>query len=410
MITRTIISAVLVVSATTSLTVAPVAAQNTTITLDVLDRFLTAHEAERAELATLDPQLKAVDEKITKFRDCRTAFEAAGSASGSRMGGIAARAAIRARCGASSEDDFVKEKEALLAKPEQKALAAGRFRAPEWAALKGRLSSFYEYGDRSGFTDAELSALADRSSRFGSIFTRVAQSSGGERSGRGGRAMPGMWTADITWAYIGHMFSMMYISGANLFEKQYEPGQWTKWAISNADDPDERYEVERAFLGRTADGSEWWRTRSITIYKDDGRETADTVLLEALFKPQEDEYIRQLVRMRGKMPGDKEGNELMVPQHFAMLSSLGAFPFRPTPESVEGATVGTERVVTPGGSFTAKQVRFGGSGSGRQEWWLTDEAPGGWVRFRVSGEDPEDTFTMELIGHGTGAKSELGVM
>jgi hypothetical protein len=81
---------------------------------------------------------------------------------------------------------------------------------------------------------------------------------------------------------------------------------------------------------------------------------------------------------------------------------------RPTKESVDGATVGNESVTTPAGTFTAKLVRFGSFG-GRQEWWLVDSVPGGWVRYKASQSEGGDGFTMELVAHGSGARSELGV-
>jgi hypothetical protein len=177
--------------------------------------------------------------------------------------------------------------------------------------------------------------------------------------------------------------------------------------MKSAGDEDDRYSVERAFLTRTADGGEWWRFRSVTASGSGARATADTIVLEGLFKPQ-GEGVQQLVRMRGKMPGDREANEMMVPQNMSTVSSLGGFGMRPTKESIEGATVGTERVATEAGSFLAKLVRFGGPG-GKQEWWLIESVPGGWVRYRASRAEGDDAFTMELVAHGTGARSELGV-
>ncbi len=70
--------------------------------------------------------------------------------------------------------------------------------------------------------------------------------------------------------------------------------------------------------------------------------------------------------------------------------------------------MGTESLRTPAGSFTARRVRLGTPG-GRQEWWITDQVPGGWVKYRVSESDTEVNYVMELVAHGTGAKSELGV-
>jgi hypothetical protein len=129
--------------------------------------------------------------------------------------------------------------------------------------------------------------------------------------------------------------------------------------------------------------------------------------MEALFKPQTD-GVQEIVRMRGRMPGEKEPNEMMVPENMSTVATYGGFGMRPTKESVDGATVGNESVTTPAGSFTAKLVRFGSFG-GKQEWWLVDSVPGGWVRYKASQSEGGDGFTMELVAHGTGARSELGV-
>ena len=55
----------------------------------------------------------------------------------------------------------------------------------------------------------------------------------------------------------------------------------------------------------------------------------------------------QIVRMRGKLPGNPEAQEMIVPQAFSVMPLSGAFQGRPTQESMDGATVGTETV----GSF-----------------------------------------------------------
>jgi hypothetical protein len=135
--------------------------------------------------------------------------------------------------------------------------------------------------------------------------------------------------------------------------------------------------------------------------------SADTVVLEALFKPEQG-GIQRLVRMHGRMPGEASANEMMVPENMSVVSTLGGFGSRPTQESIDGATVGTERVATPAGSFSTKLVRFGGMG-GKQEWWLTEAVPGGWVRYTATRAEGDAGFTVELLAHGTGAQSELGV-
>lgn len=391
------------------------------ITPELLDRLLQAVAAEDAELEKAGPKLQEIDERIQKFEECRSVMMAAGEISDSRSLGLAAKAAMKVKCGATSTDGFHKDKQKVLEGPEKAALAIMKMKAKDYGQLKERVGGFLA-GTRSGYTDAELAALDARKDALSSalrIRPAVAAAGGGNaargRSGRGGR-MHDFSSPNYAWEYIGNMFSVMYLSGAMAFEKPYEPGQWTRWQMTRQhetydDEPQEseRAEFERAFLGRSADGGEWWRTTQVDFYEEDGRQVADTVVLEGLFKG-ENEYVRQLVRMRGKFPGQTEPQELMVPQAFAMLSLLAAFPFQPTPESIEGATVGQEKVA----GFDAKHVRFGGT-DGALEWWISDAAPGGWVRFRhTDAPDPEvkkpGSYVMEMVQQGTGAKSLLGVM
>lgn len=397
----------------------PVAAQDLEITTDLLDRFVTAYDKEREDLAGLDPQLAEIDEKVRKFRQCRLAFDAAGSATGSRLGRLAANAGIRARCGANSEAEIARQRSQLMTRTTAAAAQASQFTVPQFSRLKTRLERVYLYGDRAGLREPETVAVNARKERFSSIYggagcaddlqavADALASLGGAAGAGASRAAPGQWTADISWMFISQMFAMMYATGASVFEGAYEPGQWTQWSMKEAGDDDGRYTVERAFLTRTADGGEWWRFKSVSTSGSGRNASADTVVLEALFKA-EQAGVQRLVRMRGRMPGDKEANEMLVPENMSSINTFGGFSVRPTKESIEGATVGTERVATPAGSYSAKLVRFGGMG-GKQEWWLTETVPGGWVRYTATPSEGDAGFTVELIAHGTGARSELGV-
>lgn len=385
------------------LAVVPAAAQEITLTTDVLDRYVTSYDKEREEVAALDPKLREIDQRIRRFRECKIAFEAAGSATRSRLGGLAARAGIRARCGANSEADIEREKTELREQVTQRAAQAGSFTVPQYQRLGIRLERIYAYGDRAGLSAPEIEAVDARRERFGSIYgvsaaAVTAAIEGVGRSGGGsGRPLPGQWTADLTWLYVAQLWGMMYGTGANVFDEAYQPGQWTRWELVGADDDDKAI-VERAFISKDAEGREWWRYKSMM--------GGDTIVLEGLFKDAGD-GLQELVRMRGRMPGEREANELMVPENMTTLAAWGMFRSRPTKESIDGATVGTEDLRTPAGTFSAKRVRFGSTGA-RQEWWLSPQVPGGWVQYTVNAEEKEDGFTMRLIGHGSGATSELG--
>ncbi len=378
------------------------------ITEDIIARFLRAHDTEQQEKGKVETDIQALDRKIAEWRECATKYREAGDVAGGRAGGLAAKLAIKARCGASSDEGFLKDREKLMERPAEAGLSAGNFKKDQYQSLGDRILSFLNGG--TDFTDAEKAVLnAHRSDLAGALGFSASSgaSEGGSGGGSRGGHIPSSWAGDAGWGYIGYLFSTMYLSGAMVMEKPYQPGEWTRWQLTDTENPEEKTVIERAFLGKTPEGAEWWRNKSIIT----NGAAIDTVILESLFKPMDAEgTMRQLVRMRGKLPGDPEPREMMVPQYMSMLSSAAALPFRPTPESIEGATVGSETV----GGVTAKHVKFsGGAGGSTIEWWLADTIPGGWVKFVGSNgktEGKAQAWTLELTGSGNGAKSDLGVM
>jgi hypothetical protein len=244
--------------------------------------------------------------------------------------------------------------------------------------------------------------------------TRTGQGIGdavGRRVGAAAGAAIGaridVWTPYVTQMYVNYLFVMAFNSGSYTFETgEYTPGQWTRWQVVEAAEDGERPPtMERAFLNRTAEGNEWWRVKYVTYHRDDGKEVSDTITLEGLFSADQ----TQLVRLRGKLPGEAEAKEMPVQE-----GTFGyARPMPLTEESVRGATVGVETVRVPAGSFQARHVRYGDMG-GTLEWWLVDEVPGGLVKYlrrppREADRDGTDAskWTLELVAHGAGARSEL---
>jgi hypothetical protein len=379
------------------------------LTADMLDRFLRGADAENVEMGKSGDQLKALDDKIQKFRECKKNWEIATGNTDGKLG-MAARLAMRAKCGASDEDGFQKDRQKLAQGPLDAGAKAGGFKTSEYQNLKDRITSYFG-GDRSGFSKAGLDLLdsreADLSKALG--LTMVHVRTAGSASG-GMAHMPGMWTTDYAWAYLGQLFALQYASGASVFEQPYKPGEWTRWSITESSDTSQNQTMERAFLAMQADSSEWWRLKTLSPYEDNGKKMMDTVVIEALYKPTSP-YTKELVRVRAKLPGNKDPQELMVPQGMGMINYNGFFGTKPSKESVDGATVGTENLTTPAGSFSAQHVRFG-NGGGTLDWWLTPSAPGGWVKFTGSanGGDKKDVYTMQMIAKGSGAKSELGIV
>ena len=371
------------------------------LTIEILDRFFTAHAKEKSETNNVAPQIAEQDAKIKKFQECKAAFEAAGEMGG-RKTGIAARMAMKMKCGSSDDGGFIKDRNKIMEGPENAAATAGGFKLAEYRNLRDRLRGYLD-GDRSGFSKPGLDVIKPREKDLANAFgVSMTVASGG---GGGIRGAPAVWGADYAWIYIAQLFTVQFLSGATMFESDYKPGEWTRWQVSIEDD-DDKQTNERAFLGKPTDGGEWWRMKTITTSKDG---SADTVSLETLFKADAgNDQTQKLVRMRGKLPGNTEPQELIVPEQYAMWNMAGSMGRKPTKESIEGATIGVETVTTPAGTFKAKHVRFG-MGGGTMDWWLDVTAVGGWVKFQMFDENKKPRYTMELLGKGTGSKSELGV-
>jgi hypothetical protein len=382
-------------------------------TTEFVDRFVKALEAERAETDKVGEQLKALDEKIAKFHECSELMKDAGGLGGAKLG-FAAKAAMKAKCGATSDEGMLRERAKLLEGPEMVGAKAAGFKPGDYAMVKERAIGFLG-GDRS-FNPGEIAALKARATDLSRLlgYAFSPETSGGVAGGGGvgsrlgnavGNALGNTlraFTPDMTWAYLMYIWGITYMSGATLFETPYKSGQWTRWEIVDASQPDTKTVLERALITRETDGSEWWRTKTISITP----QSSDTIVFESLYKPI-DELTMNVVRMRAKMPGETEGKELMVPENMSTLTH-GAWTAKPTKESLAGATIGTESIKTNAGTFSAKHVKFGNMG-GNIEWWLADNAPGGLVKVKWSGQDKDQQWTMDMVDAGTGAKSELGV-
>lgn len=216
--------------------------------------------------------------------------------------------------------------------------------------------------------------------------------------------MPASWTPDLTPVYMNYMFSMAFHSGSyTLPGTEYEPGEWTRWVLTNTAESGEPAYMERAFLHRTGEGNEWWRVK----YVSDTGEGRDSITVEGLLDPESGEFRR----MRGKMPGETEARELPVEEGTYGYSK----PRTLTAESMEGARVGTETVRVPAGTFTAEHLRYG-TGYSSLDWWFVEDVPGGLVKYSQTQDDagePEgpdpNHWVVELVESGTGATSQLGV-
>lgn len=229
----------------------------------------------------------------------------------------------------------------------------------------------------------------------------------GERIGDAAGAMivarfPDAWTTQWTTLYTGYLFNVAFQGGSYaVTEDAYAPGEYTRWQMVADGEPTGAF-VKRAFLDRTAEGNEWWH---ITYENEED----EAIILEGLFSPDREE----LVRLRGKFPGE-EAKEMPVEE--------GTYGYsRPrvlSPESIEGATVGTASVDVPAGTFSAQHVRYGTPGA-TMEWWMDDGVPGSLVKYLRRADDESEaddepatpaSWVAELVAYGDDATSELGVL
>ena len=398
-----------------------------------VDRYIKARTADPAVAKAREAQRKELEAKIDGFRKCAEPLGmAADAAGGGAKVGLAARMAIRAKCGATSEEAWQKE----LAKLDEgdgvdpavedrlltyftdstqldgrERRAAGKRRPELEALLKESIAAQ---------ADAARIMAAGRGGASADDDTRgearaMANAAEGLLRGLGAGGGASLLGINGGWGYIDYLYAFTYGSGASLFETPYPEGGWTRWQLVDSAVADEAVQMERALLARLADGSEWWRTKSIISRPARGKDkaTADTVVLEALLKA-EGGLSRRVVRMRARLPGTGEAREMLPPAGSGVLGTE-LFPVRPTPESVAAATVGAELVA----GVQARHVRFGAGDGGTLDWWLSDAVPGGWVKFvgREPGmaglpglaEKPA-SWSLVLVANGLGATSELGVV
>ncbi len=169
-------------------------------------------------------------------------------------------------------------------------------------------------------------------------------------------------------------------------QKGYKPGEFTKfkWTMEG-DDP---IVLERAYLKEQDDGKQWWRVS--------WEDSEGSWIWEALI----DTNTSEMVRMRAR---DADGNEGEVP-----VSGQAVYmaPMELTEESVQGATVGKEKVTVPAGTFQSDHVVYM-SGEGQSEFWLAPQIPGGVVKYLISQKGQGTIWASDLVEYGKNADTVL---
>lgn len=246
--------------------------------------------------------------------------------------------------------------------------------------------------------DRVFSAAGDRAGQV--VGDAIGNRVGGMIAGQTMLAMNQL-TPELTQAYAMGVFAVVYYHGGYTWQgKGYAPGEYTRWEAESMAQGDS---FEKAFLRREADKSEWWR---VAVQERDGGKTEEAVF-EALFSAPGKDGAQSIKRMRAKLPGQAAGGEVPI-----TAQNRNSWVLRPTsrltPESLKGATVGTEKVTVPAGTFTTRHVRFA-HGTGQAEWWLADTVPGGVVKYGVRSTEggQQDEAWMRLRSSGKGAKPQL---
>jgi hypothetical protein len=172
-----------------------------------------------------------------------------------------------------------------------------------------------------------------------------------------------------------------------LGSKPYRLGEWTRGQVLAEGG---KHQLEKAFLKQEPEEKQWWRVAFV--------EEQDSVAFEGYFASGQSE----LLRLRGKI-GTGEVAEVPVTK-----GALYHKPAELTAESWKGAFVRKESVTVPAGTFRCDYLAYGVPGSGLSEWWLSDQVPGGVVRylFRPAKDDPP-VYELTLVRFGQNAITVL---
>ncbi len=224
----------------------------------------------------------------------------------------------------------------------------------------------------------------------GAVAGQAGQPAGAPGAGVPGAPGAGYGPQMMTY-YANWMFALSFNSGGYwLPGADLQQGQSVTFEFSQNNNAQR---MERAYLKQMPDGKQWWR---VMWYKVGSQ--PDTVVFEAMFSSDRS----QVLRMRGKSPGQQAG-EIPVEQNTGFSWRE---PTYLTQESLDAATVGTETVTTPAGTFTAKHVKYTMMGGGSYEWWMAGNVPGGVVKYVVSYGN--DSYTQTLVAMSSNATTMLG--
>lgn len=196
---------------------------------------------------------------------------------------------------------------------------------------------------------------------------------------------------------MGLFAAYFWAGGFWLAQQPYQPGEWTMWQHTVIEAKESKVEqplkVEKAFLRRNEDGSEWWRIKAF------GKEAEDIIVLEALFAADHSQIVRLLARI---------GQDPVSQVEFAEGENAVPSPNTMTDEWINSHLAGEVQLATGTLQVSARHIRFTtADGSGEANFYLAPGVPGGLVKYEFTGADGS-RYTVAMVGHGTGATTELG--
>ncbi len=185
------------------------------------------------------------------------------------------------------------------------------------------------------------------------------------------------------------IFSYTFAPGGLWVSKNtFDPGEYTKFRMT--EDGENNIIIERAYLKKLENGNQWWRSA--------WEEGEDKWIYEALISADDG----QLLRLRAR---DVDGNEGEIP---VTDQTITISPTTLSEESIEGATIDAETIESPAGTFQTDHVQYMAVDTdGAIDWWISDEVPGGVVKYQLTDKDDEIVWTNILIEKGSDATTIL---